>query len=181
MDLLALVRAPVELAEAEVAVGDEGAHAELAGERQRLAVVGFSVLRAGRQRDVTGEAEGVGLAGPSPQPAAERQCLSGVAGGLVELPGREVSNPREEKNAHLGDEILTTELFDGARDQRERFVSTAGKGVGGTEGRGDARYPEGDLPRSAEVVASLEDPGRAWEIPAPEVGVTECVQCRVQC
>jgi hypothetical protein len=29
--LLALARAPVELAEAEVAVGDEGAHAELGG------------------------------------------------------------------------------------------------------------------------------------------------------
>jgi hypothetical protein len=32
--LLTLARAPVELAEAEVAVGDEGAHAQLAGERQ---------------------------------------------------------------------------------------------------------------------------------------------------
>jgi hypothetical protein len=32
--------APVELAEAEVAVGGERAHAELVGERQRLAVVG---------------------------------------------------------------------------------------------------------------------------------------------
>ena len=39
--LLALARAPVELAEAEVAVGDERAHAELAGESQRLAVVAF--------------------------------------------------------------------------------------------------------------------------------------------
>src|SRR2546422_8502765 len=37
--LLALAGAPEELGEAEVAVGDEGAHAELAGERQRLAVV----------------------------------------------------------------------------------------------------------------------------------------------
>ena len=31
-----LARAPVELAEAEVAVGDEGAHAELGGEGERL-------------------------------------------------------------------------------------------------------------------------------------------------
>jgi hypothetical protein len=37
---------PVELAEAEVAVGDERAHAELAGEGQRLAVVAFGVLGA---------------------------------------------------------------------------------------------------------------------------------------
>ena len=37
--LLALARAPVELAEAEVAVGDEGAHPELLGERERVTVV----------------------------------------------------------------------------------------------------------------------------------------------
>src|SRR5262249_47438673 len=42
--LLALARAPVELAEAEVAVGDEGAHAELDGERYRLAVVLLGAL-----------------------------------------------------------------------------------------------------------------------------------------
>src|SRR5438046_10176647 len=75
LGLLALVRARVELAEAEVAVGDEGAHAELAGERQRLAVVARSILGAVCRRDVTGEAQGVGLASPSPQPAGERQCL----------------------------------------------------------------------------------------------------------
>jgi len=42
--LLALTHAAVELAEAEVAVGDEGAHAELAGERQRVAIVVFAAL-----------------------------------------------------------------------------------------------------------------------------------------
>src|SRR5262249_39981008 len=46
--LLTLARAPVELAEAEVAVGDEGAHAEVAGERQRLAVVPLSRLSVER-------------------------------------------------------------------------------------------------------------------------------------
>ena len=43
--LLALVRAVAELAEAEVAVGDEGAHAELLGERERVTVAAVSVLR----------------------------------------------------------------------------------------------------------------------------------------
>src|SRR4029434_3108481 len=42
--VLALADAPGELAEAEVAVGDERAHAELAGEHQRLAGVAFSGL-----------------------------------------------------------------------------------------------------------------------------------------
>jgi hypothetical protein len=63
--LFPLLRAPVELAETEVAVGDERAHAELAGERQGFAVVAFSVLGAAARRDITGEAEGVGLASPS--------------------------------------------------------------------------------------------------------------------
>src|SRR5512132_4011557 len=66
--LLALARAPVELAEAEVTVGDEGAHAELAGEGQGLAVVAFSLVGATYRRGVTGEAEGVGRASASPQP-----------------------------------------------------------------------------------------------------------------
>jgi hypothetical protein len=91
--LLALARAPVKLSEAEVAVGDEGAHAERAGECQRLAVVAVSVLGAARRRNVTGEAERVGLASPSPQSAGERQSLSSVAGGLVDPPGREVGHP----------------------------------------------------------------------------------------
>jgi hypothetical protein len=73
-----------------VAVGNERAHAELAGEGQGLAVGAFGVLAAARGRDVTGEAEGVGLACPSPEPAGERQCLSGVADGLVDPPGREM-------------------------------------------------------------------------------------------
>jgi hypothetical protein len=51
-------RLSMELAEAEVAVGDERAHAELAGERQRFAVVGFSVLSSAGRHDVTCEEEG---------------------------------------------------------------------------------------------------------------------------
>src|SRR5215470_14206526 len=41
--LLTLARTPVELPEAEVAVGDEGAHAELRGERQSVLVGTFLV------------------------------------------------------------------------------------------------------------------------------------------
>ena len=38
MRLVSLVRAPVELAEAQVTVGDERSHPELPAERQRLTV-----------------------------------------------------------------------------------------------------------------------------------------------
>jgi hypothetical protein len=42
--LLALVRAAVELAEAQVAVGDEGAHDEFAADREFIAVGAFGCL-----------------------------------------------------------------------------------------------------------------------------------------
>ena len=61
----------------------ERAQAEFDRERQRIAVVPFSVLGAARRLDVTGERT---WASPSSsrRPAGERQCLSGVAGGLVD-------------------------------------------------------------------------------------------------
>ena len=62
----------VQLAEPKVTMGGEWAHAELLGERQCIAVEALSVLAAACRRDVPGEAERLGLACPSPQPAAER-------------------------------------------------------------------------------------------------------------
>ena len=116
----------------------------------------------------------MGLAAPSAQPAAERQRLAGVTGGLVEPPGREVGYPRAQKNeGRPGVNLATAELLDGARDQRERLVSPAGEGVGGAEGRGDERCPVEELPRAAEFEVPLEDPGRAREVPATEVGEAE--------
>ena len=46
-----VARAPVELAEAEVAVGDEGAHAELVGQCHGLAVVGVGFVSLVGDRD----------------------------------------------------------------------------------------------------------------------------------
>ena len=45
LGLLSLAGAPGELAEAEVAVGDEGAHPETDGERERLTVMALGRLR----------------------------------------------------------------------------------------------------------------------------------------
>src|SRR5262249_31220963 len=60
--LLTLASAPVELAEAEVAVGDEGAHAEFGRDNERRPVVAFGISRLGglaQRRHVAEE-----LAGP---------------------------------------------------------------------------------------------------------------------
>src|SRR5262249_12520100 len=61
--LLAFTRAPVELPEAEMAVGDKRAHAARLGEGQRLAVVGlaaFGIEPVGGGRDVTEQVERMG-------------------------------------------------------------------------------------------------------------------------
>jgi hypothetical protein len=72
-------------------VGDDGAHAELAGEHERLAVTAFRLCGTAGRRDIAGEEERVGLATPGPQPAAERQGLAAVAERLPDptalLPG----------------------------------------------------------------------------------------------
>jgi hypothetical protein len=168
-----VTRATVQLAEPEVGVGDRGVHPELGGECQRLAVVAFGLGAAGR-RNVTGEAEGVGLAGPGPQAAGERECLTAVAGGLGDPSGCQVGPSRAEKNVRRPEVRLTnTNLLDGARSQRERFVRPAREAVRGAERRGYERYPEADLQRSAEVETPLEDLGRAWEVPATKVSQAE--------
>src|SRR5712691_6385597 len=77
--LLLLARAPVELAEAEVAVGDEGAHAELLGERERVTIVAVSVLR--------GIAAGGDLA---EEPEGPR-----LVAALTALPGKAQGSPGE--------------------------------------------------------------------------------------
>ena len=43
--LRSVAGAPVELAQAEMAVGDEGAHVKLVGERERVTIVAFCLLR----------------------------------------------------------------------------------------------------------------------------------------
>src|SRR5262245_55619599 len=107
MRLLALARAPVELAEAEMAVGDEGAHAEFTREGQRPAVVTFSVLGAGGRRNVAGEAEGVGLASTSARPAGHHEGLPNVAGGLIGPLGRQAGRRRAEKGDRPPSEPVT--------------------------------------------------------------------------
>src|SRR5262249_8594396 len=174
-------RALIQLAKAEMAVSDEGAHPQLAGKCQCLAVVATSVLGAARRRDITSEAKSVGLDCPSLQPPGERLCFSDVDGGLVDPPSPEAGHPYVQRNERWPDVMWAmAELLNSARGQRERFVGSAGKSIGNTEGRSEGRCPEHDLSRSAEVEAPLEDPGRSREIPATEVGSAESEQSVVQ-
>ena len=89
--LLALVRVRVELAEAEVAVGDERAHPELLGERERVTVVAVSVRRGiAAGGDLAEEPEGprlvgalTALAGKGQGPPGEFESVLEPAGEMV--------------------------------------------------------------------------------------------------
>ena len=72
LGLCAIMGAPVELAETEVAVGGERAHAEVGGQRVRVTVVGFCLRDTGRiavRGDLAEEADRNGLHRPFGQPA----------------------------------------------------------------------------------------------------------------
>ena len=82
--LLALAGAPVELAEAEVAVGDEGAHPELLGERERVTVVAAAAFPGDRG----GRRPRRGGGGPTPRSRVDRARGqgSGLASRIRERP-----------------------------------------------------------------------------------------------
>src|SRR5262245_33306835 len=160
--------------------GCERVHAQLACERQRFAIGAFDLIRTSCRGDITREAERVSLTSPSPQTLSERECLSGVAFRIVDPPGRKVARPGAQKNERWPVvSRLTAELVDAACHQWKRIISTAREAVSGGERRSDERYPDDDLPRSAEVEALFEVPDRAQEMPATEVGKAEVEQPEV--
>ena len=102
--LLALARAPVELAEAEVAVGDEGAHPELLGERERVTVVAVSVLRGiAAGGDLAEEAEGPRLVGALTALAGKGQGSPGEFESVLEPVGEDVRLAQIHQEERLGD------------------------------------------------------------------------------
>jgi hypothetical protein len=90
LGLCAVAGAPVQLAEAEVAVGDERAHAELRRESETLLEVGFCGLDLGRIAmggDLARNPQGVGLDPPLFPVTRQRQGAVGQGGGVSEPKG----------------------------------------------------------------------------------------------
>jgi hypothetical protein len=112
--LLPLARAPVELAEAEVAVGDERTHPELLGERERVAVVSLSFLRGiAAGGDLPKEPEGPHL------PAA----LTALMGKGQGSPGECESVPEP-----VGEDVRLAQVR-----QEERLVNYESHGLNGAQ------------------------------------------------
>jgi len=178
--LLAIALSAMELAETEVTMGDERAHAAGHGERECLAIIGFGILSAAGRDDVTGEAEGVGFAAPGLQPAGERQDLPGVAGCLVNLPCCEADCPRAQKNVRRPEvKGATTEFFNPALEEGVGLVGPPGESIRGTEGDSENRRSDEIMPRVTDVDALLKDPYCEREIPTTEVREAKAEQtCR---
>ena len=100
--LLTLAGAPVELAEAEVAVGDEGAHPELLGERERVTVVAVSVRRGiAAGGDLAEKAEGPRLVGALTALARKAQGSLGEFESILEPAGEGVRLAQIPEEARL--------------------------------------------------------------------------------
>ena len=85
--LMLLARAVEELAEAEVAVADKGAHLELGGECSRVFVVILRLINAHRATigdDVAEGPRGVRVMSSLPTVAAELDCTVGVDARLLQ-------------------------------------------------------------------------------------------------
>src|SRR5207245_4412929 len=88
LGLLARARAPVELAEAEVAVGLQRAHGELFGLAEGLTVVRFGLLALARTAprcNITEEMHGMRVVAPFSVPMGKRQCPLGERARLVQV------------------------------------------------------------------------------------------------
>jgi hypothetical protein len=91
MRLLALARAPVELAEAEVAVGDEGALAKLGRECEGLLVLIFGGHAVEPlQRHIGNNSLRSHLAAAAPEPTSGLQCTMCKRVRLVKPCGRQI-------------------------------------------------------------------------------------------
>src|SRR4029453_9227782 len=103
--LLALVRAQVELAKPEVAMGDEGAHPQLLREFERPSV-GIACLDCLRRlppgTDLTDEAERICLVARFPPSTGHREGLFGLRRRLIKMSNHRVYIAKGSKRQPRG-------------------------------------------------------------------------------
>ena len=177
--LLALARAPVELAEAEVAVGDEGAHAARLGERQRLAVVGLAASRHRTGRDGSRCRRAGAAHGPRTRGDAERIRPRGRPGAAPRRAGRAADrrDPASGRPSRDGRRFPSPpERSRSCSPSRSRFsASLASPSCARTQAeeataRGSRKttFPVRNtaIPCSISERAFAQSPLRRWSVPA---------------
>ena len=104
--LVAPFQPGIQLPEAEVAVGHERAHAELLGQGEGLAVVGFGLIalrRLAPRRNVAEEAQGIRLVTSFLVRTGERQRTLGEGVRLLQAAGQQLRLPQGETTERLID------------------------------------------------------------------------------
>src|SRR5262245_13548009 len=127
--LLALARAPGELAEAEVAVGDEGAHAELLSERERLLVVLLGALDFGRvamRGDLAADIEGASLDSARAPFAGEAERPLYSDPGVLQPAGEEIRLAQHGRDVGLGGPGKASGPVGGLLQKRKRLAGSPG-------------------------------------------------------
>jgi hypothetical protein len=129
--LLALARAPVELAEAEAAVSDERTHAELIGQGQRVTVARLSVLHFPRfapRGDLAQQPERLGLVAALPVLSRDLEGTLGPLQRPLDLVSKQVSlaepgDPERRQPVPL----LRVEVRRGLLEERVSILPLAGE------------------------------------------------------
>src|SRR5262245_55077279 len=111
--LLMLADVHGQLAETEVAVGDEGAHPELLSERERVTIVAVSVVRRIAASDgVAEEPQRPRLVAALTALAGKRQGSFGECDRILQLAGMEIDIAQEDEKERL--EIAVSARLDDA-------------------------------------------------------------------
>src|SRR5262245_41989257 len=172
--LLEFARAAVELTEAEVAVGDEGAHVEFVGECHRLAVVAFAVLdvrRFAMRRDLALQSKSQRFDAALFILASERKCMCGKLRrvGRAIFAQTDLTQIRYEKRSPPG----RPDLLDGFFDKGCRLWDAPDQRIRGTKLSGRSRT----VAAHAGILGQLDKPfqrgNRSVEVSFSEVGDTE--------
>ena len=167
--LLALARALVELAETEVAVGDERAQAQFLGQGQSLAIVRVRAIdldAVGMGRDVAEQSQDLALHPPFPPLPSRREPVLGDPGGvrqpsIVEVHPAERSDaagPPHHPRGPLG------EATGGVLHEGDRLGAAAGPVVRRTQRPGEVVEQQGHLSRPAEIEAAFQRGHGAREV-----------------
>ena len=151
--------------EAEVAVGQERAHAELLGQGEGLAVVGFGLLalrRLAPRRNLAEEAQGIRLVAAFLVLTGERQRALGEGVRLLQAAGQQLRLPQGETTERLiACHFRCRGLFHRLREQRHGVGDAPGQGIRRTQGRS---HP-GEKEREVRVLTDAHGPFEQGERP----------------
>src|SRR5262245_34550800 len=180
--LLALAGAPVELAEAVVAVGDEGVHLERIRDAERASVAGLGGVEIrwiAAPCDLAREPERIRLVATLLIVASHRERAPGRLASLLDLTGEQIrfAEPRhaERLAREEAQRVAPRHAF---HAQRDPLGEAPAPSLGEAGGGGKPGDHEQHLERSAELETALKRRERRGGVAAEELDRSERVAGR---